>query len=609
MNTIPGLHARLVDRWGAACEHDRTTWSRTLHPNGAAGEQSAPAEAAPSAAEDLRLVSTLGRGGMGEVWLAEQTCLEREVAVKLPHPGADPSAALRAEARLAGALEHPHIVPVHALLPLADGRPVMVMKRVQGATLQQLIDDTAHPAWSQLLARYGDRESTLLEVLIRVTDALAFAHSRGVLHRDVKPENIMVGAFGEAYLMDWGCAVPAGACAAVAGTPAFMAPEMLDSATRGLDPRSDVYLVGATLHAALTSRPRHTAQGLLALLVAAHTSAPVAYDDSVPADLAALCNRATARKPADRFDSMAALRAALGDALRLRTTLSVVHRVLSTSAPDAALPPTSDRLRRLREAHYALVPLRAEWPNQVAVTEPLQRVLEAQLHCALALGRLEDAEEALAAMTSPPNALVAALEDARAQAQAALHHAALGEAELRERDVRPSRRGLVALVAFMAVNGLILVGALSNESPAMTQVFFADLFADAVIAVGALLYWRTLTANRHGRRVTASIFLLVLGMTASDGLCALTQQLTEAAAPFSLFAGAFGFAAMATLLDVSARQRWICAACAAVLLVEAVVAAVVPSVAVSLVALSVVEMVVAAVVLVREMLRSGPRTA
>ena len=122
------------------------------------------------------------------------------------------------------------------------------------------------------------------------------------------------------------------------------------------------------------------------------------------------------------------------------------------------------------------------------------------------------------------------------------------------------------------------------------------------------MYWRPLTANRHGRRITAAIFLLVLGMTASDGLSALTGQSAESAAPFTLFAGAFGFAAMATLLDVDARQRWITALCATVLLAEAIAAAVVPSTAVTLVTLSVVEMVVAAVLLVRAMRRAAVQT-
>ena len=607
MDTILGLHKRIVARWGADCDSDETTWAGTLHPG---REEAAPAQAASrevTSAQDVRLLSAIGRGGMGEVWTAEQVCLWRVVAVKLSHPGEVNQAALLDEARLAGSLEHPHIVPVHALQPLADGRPMMVMKRVQGATLQQLIEDQSHPAWGPLLARHGDRETTVLEVLVRVADALAFAHSRGVLHRDIKPENIMVGAFGEAYVMDWGCAIDIGACAPVAGTPAYMAPEMLDSPQRPLDARSDVFLVGATLHAALTGTPRHNAGSLLALLMAVHASAPVAYDDSVATHLATVCNRATARDPAARFASMEALRAALVAAIRLGATLSIVKRVVAHASPDAAEPSTPERLRRLREAHYALVPLAAEWPDQPAVTGPLCSVLRAQTRCALALERLEDAEEAFAELAAPSPDLVAEVESARAEARRARARATAGAAELRERDTRPSRRGLLAMVALMIVNALLLFAALSTHVTTMAQVFFVDLIADGLIGVGALFYWRTLTANRHGRRMTAAIFLLVLGMTASDGLSALLDQSAEAAAPFSIFAGAFGFAAVATLLDLNARQRGITAFCGALLLVEAIVAALVPATAVTLVAASVVQMVIAAGILVREILREGDK--
>lgn len=601
------LADRLLDTWGPSVSERRDTWSRTIHPLEADGAVLyAPSISAGT--EDVRLRSELGHGGMGAVWLADQASLGREVAVKIPHPGRTAEAALRAEARVAGGLEHPHIVPVHALITDADGRPMMVMKRVEGATLGQLETNPAHPVWPTLLSRHGTREAMFLECLVRVADALAFAHSRGVTHRDVKLDNILIGAFGEAYLMDWGCAVALGTTAPIAGTPAFMAPEMLNPERGAAHARTDVYLLGATLHAALTGTPRHDGSDLPALLAAVAASEPVAYGGEVPADLAAICNRATAADPADRHSSMEELRAALVTALRLRTTLSVVGRIVERAlvGPDEA--PEPDRLRRLREAHHALEPLAQEWPDQAEVREPLDRVRSALVRCALGLGLLAEAEAVYADLPAPPAELVAALTKARAEEEAARRHSRVGADELRERDVRPSLQGQVAMVVFMIANAVFLVAAIEGGgTPTMQEVFLTDLVALAVLGAGGVWFRGTLLANRRGRSTTAAVFLVVLGTSASDGLSALVGQSAADAAPFSIFASGFGFAALATLLEAPRRSRWIAAACAAGLLAEAVVAAVRPGVAVTLLSVSVVQAVAAAGLLVMEMIREGQR--
>src|SRR5262249_17151056 len=137
---------------------------------------------------------------------------------------------LLAEARLLGSLEHPNIVPMHCLAYDEKGLPLLVMKRVEGVSLAALLKDAAHPAWSRIMSAGGDRLATLLSILGNVCAALHFAHSRGIIHRDVKPDNIMVGAYGEVYLMDWGIATRLAVDASperqrgVVGTPGFMAP-------------------------------------------------------------------------------------------------------------------------------------------------------------------------------------------------------------------------------------------------------------------------------------------------------------------------------------------------------------------------------------------------
>ena len=140
-------------------------------------------------------VRHLARGGMGSVWLADDTVLNRRVALKvldLVPPADDLGARLLQEARILAGLEHPGIVPVHDAGTLADGRAFYCMKYVEGQTLAQHIVGKSLP----------DK----LRLLERIAEPLDFAHARGFIHRDLKPDNVMIGAFGEVLVMDWGLA-------------------------------------------------------------------------------------------------------------------------------------------------------------------------------------------------------------------------------------------------------------------------------------------------------------------------------------------------------------------------------------------------------------------
>jgi serine/threonine protein kinase len=203
------------------------------------------------------LVDKLGQGGMGGVFRVEDTALTRQVAMKIisvADPFSDWSARLLQEARIIAKLEHPGIVPVHDAGVLQDGRPYYTMKLVQGKRLDE---------YFAAVQSLSDR----LRVFLRICDAVAFAHANGVLHRDLKPGNVMVGPFGEVLVMDWGLSKLLGAkeCSigpaqplpvaseqsggtahgTVLGTVGYMAPEQ----TRGepLDQRADVYSLGAIL--------------------------------------------------------------------------------------------------------------------------------------------------------------------------------------------------------------------------------------------------------------------------------------------------------------------------------------------------------------------------
>jgi len=169
------------------------------------------------------LESQIGRGGTGVVYAARDRQLNRPVALKVF------DFALPGEAQLIAQLEHPAIVPIYESGTLADGRSFYAMKRVVGEPLDRYVSKSPSLA---------DR----LRVIRRVGEALAFAHARGVIHRDLKPQNVMVGAFGQVYVMDWGVET-------VAGTPAFRAPEP------NLDEKSDIYALGLLLRFMLPQAP------------------------------------------------------------------------------------------------------------------------------------------------------------------------------------------------------------------------------------------------------------------------------------------------------------------------------------------------------------------
>jgi hypothetical protein len=197
------------------------------------------------------LESEIGRGGLGVVYAARDCQLERRVALKVL------DAALAGEAQLIARLEHPAIVPIYETGTLPDGRTFYAMKLVAGAQLDRYAAGTHS---------LGER----LRIVRRAGEALAFAHTRGVLHRDLKPQNVMVGEFGEVYVMDWGVE-------AVTGTPAFRAPD-----TR-LDERSDIYSLGALLRFVM---PANAAPALRAIASKAMHSDPAARYPTATALLA-----------------------------------------------------------------------------------------------------------------------------------------------------------------------------------------------------------------------------------------------------------------------------------------------------------------------------------
>jgi eukaryotic-like serine/threonine-protein kinase len=246
------------------------------------------------------LVEPLGRGGMGAVYRVTDRALGRDVALKVLCGATDAAslARLETEARILAQLEHPGIVPVHDVGTLPDGRLFYVMKLVRGQRLD---------AWADRAGAVSER----VRLLERVADAVAFAHARGIVHRDLTPANIMIGAFGEVLVMDWGLALsnqtqpdptrPNPAQPVIAGTAGFMAPEQARGAA---DARSDVYALGA----------------LLAWYLAPERGGPV----RIPRPLKSIAAKARATDPAARYATAEAFAADLSRYLDAQAVLA--HR-------------------------------------------------------------------------------------------------------------------------------------------------------------------------------------------------------------------------------------------------------------------------------------------
>jgi serine/threonine-protein kinase len=217
-----------------------------------------------------RLLDEIGRGGMGSVLRAHDPELGRELAIKLRPELRDEPEAIRRfleEARIGGRLQHPGVVPVHDIGCFPDGRPFFTMKLIRGETLDHLLEERPDP---------GADLPRFLVVFEQTCQAMAYTHSEGVIHRDLKPGNIMVGAFGEIQVVDWGLAKilrgngsdapqrryesPTAGSAetrpgSVFGTLAFMPPEQARGEVSRLDERADVFALGAILCTILTGEP------------------------------------------------------------------------------------------------------------------------------------------------------------------------------------------------------------------------------------------------------------------------------------------------------------------------------------------------------------------
>jgi serine/threonine protein kinase len=447
--------------WTVAGADDET---RIERPGSAASPQASAPESGDAA---YRLLQRIAEGGMGEVWEAEQRSLGRVIAVKRlkRRDGAEQVATLLAEAEFRGessvaaSLEHPNILPVYDLGRGSDGTLLLAMKRVHGDVWKDLLKSgfAAMPV-EAYLARH-------LPILIATAQAVAFAHSRGVIHRDIKPAQVLVGRYGEVLLTDWGLAVqldadgtaaraatPAaapgpGTATNPAGTPSLMAPEQTETHGGNLGPWTDVYLLGGTLYYVLTGQYPHAADTSAAAFDQARGGRVMpprerAPDRQVPEELERLCMRALEPDRRARLASAEAFLQGLQDYLsgaarkeRSGELTVGIERQLAGSNDYAGW---NAALAGLDEA-------RRLWPDNPAIAPLREAALRGSAELALRQGDLTFAQLQGAALADG-----AASRDLRARIEQRRR-----EAARRKSLLRGAAAAVFALLAVIAAGALL----------------------------------------------------------------------------------------------------------------------------------------------------------
>lgn len=375
----------------------------------------------------LALGRVVGRGGMATVREARQPALRRVVAVKHTEEDSpdDDRAALVQEAWLTGLLEHPNIVPIHDL-QIRDGEPHVVMKFIEGVSWGRLVK---RPVVVRTRFKTEDPIDWHLQTLLTVCRAVEYAHSRGILHLDLKPANVMIGDYGEVWLVDWGIAVAlepekvGGLPGPVVpgepfGTPAYMAPEMAIPGAR-LTPATDVYLLGAVLHKVLTGRPVRT--GNSSAEVFAKLRRPVELAEELP--MQDLLEGALAMDPAERIQDVATFREGIEQFRRLRGAIGLAERAslqlvelvgrIGTDAPRGEL------YNLFGACRFGFEEALRTWPDGELARSGRREAIEVMARYELDAGDDRAAELLIELLDDPPADLIEHFDHVRTQRERA----------------------------------------------------------------------------------------------------------------------------------------------------------------------------------------------
>lgn len=497
--------------------------------------------------EPLRVEGTLGEGGMGVVQMATQAVLGRRVALKKlrgEHRTPQTTLKLLREAWVTGSLEHPNILPIYDVRFDDDGVPQIVLKRIKGVNWADVIDDE----WAAS-ERFG-ADSLLdhnLEVLMQVCQAVHFAHTRGVAHRDLKPNNVMIGDHGEVYLLDWGIAVNmldvedelhiARQGAEIAGTPGYMAPEMLRG--EAVCQRTDVYLLGAMLHEILAGRPPHvgdTPEDVARSVILSEPPDP----EGAPRGLCAIMRRAMRADRDERFPTAKAMRLALQEFLQHRVAIRLADEAerrlqsLIAIAEDAPSSRGDDKPAARRAEAYELYggcrfgfrQALSSWPEYEAAQKGIERAVEAMAEVELHCGDPIAASDLLAELSGPRSTLVGRVADEeRVQEEKRARIAKLeqlGEDLDTSRGAR-SRAMLVAGLGFAwTLAPLITAWTVDPRTESYPSMIVSPVFVGIGLAGITLVARRELSMTVLNRRV---VYLIALGLAGQLAVALATEPM------------------------------------------------------------------------------------
>ena len=407
----------------------------------------------PADAEsDYRLVRLLGKGGMGNVFVAKQSSLDRLVAVKVIKPmeqkrreklakdgrldevEEDRRQQFLSEAVVTGDLDHPNIVPIHDIAVTADNTLFYAMKRVVGTPWSKVIDEKS-------------RDENL-DILLKTADAIGFAHTRGVVHRDIKPENIMLGDFGVVLVMDWGLALAKpefekiesiSHTAGLGGTPAFMAPEMATGPMEKIGPGSDIYLLGATLFLIITGRPPHQAPNITQCIKAVAKNEITGDIESYRGELMNIALKAMAKEPKDRYADVPAFQQAIREYRSHAESIALA----SQADVDAEQGASQKDYTLFSRATYGYEQAISLWQGNDAARDGLRKTKLAHAQAALE-NKDFDLGISLLNADDPEHAkLIESLREGQK------------ERELRQSRLALFKRVAVAMLAFIIVGGAI----------------------------------------------------------------------------------------------------------------------------------------------------------
>lgn len=493
----------------------------------------------------LTLGEVIGEGGMAVVHRGEQKSLRREVAIKTIVVPEERQNLLR-EAYVTAVLEHPNIVPIHELVFDDTGRPMLVLKRIEGESW-----------FEQMKQEYRiepddgpDFIEWNIRISIRVSRALSFAHTRGIAHLDVKPSNVMVGAFGEVYLLDWGLAgsfdpnehfLPSIPDGQRAGTAGYMAPEQWRGKAAEVGPWTDVYLLAASLYHALSGSPPWTRVGKKR---EAQTG-----KRAVPPALLAILQRGMEPTPSDRIPSAGSFRQELESYLRQRGSIQLGDHAAEL-ARDAVLQRGKGQLD---SAEYSSVEAAAtfsaalsQWPGNEAAMRGQLRLARSRIDDALGRDQPGVAARILAALIDPPGDLRKRVEQAVALAE---HDAS---------EVRTLRHdqdhgvGMDLRIVVMALCGPLWIGGWIIG--ALTQ----NIVASLALLVGGTIAWsgglwafgRELLSNRLNRMVVFDIFCTLCAFIGLTTVAYVRGDTLLSLAPAFLIVHACSTAMVAVVFDL-----------------------------------------------------------